>query len=332
MRSSETGAPLTPPFEPLPRIHTFSIHCRQRYGQAVGKIPLDLGIPCPNRAKGGCLFCQPASFTPYALRTTDSLYEQVQRGKRFLLRNRFRRYFAYLQQETPTAMPIRELVALVEPLLADADCVGLIISTRPDAIAEDLPGALAHLAIRTGKDCLVELGLQSIHASSLTRLNRNHSCADFVDAAARILDAGQLQLGAHILLGIPGESIPDMLATVRFACSAGVSALKLHHLQVLRGTALALLHARGQVPVFSVEEYLELLLHLLPLIPQEVVIHRLWATSHPHLLIAPAWQRHTGELSQTLQQMMHERDLRQGQQVALSAQQRGEEPEGVGAA
>jgi hypothetical protein len=96
-----------------PRIRTFSVHCRERFGRTVGKIPLDLGIPCPNRARGGCLFCRPASFTPFSLRTADSLDEQIQRGRRLLLRGRFSSYFGYFQQETPTALATEHLLPLL---------------------------------------------------------------------------------------------------------------------------------------------------------------------------------------------------------------------------
>lgn len=298
-----------------PRIRTFSVHCRERFGQTIGKIPLDLGVPCPNRSKGGCLFCRPASFTPFSLRTTDPLDEQIRRGKQFLLRGRFSRYFGYIQQETATALATTRLLALLAPLLDDPDCLGLILSTRPDAVADDLPAALAHLIDRSGKHCLIELGLQSIHPASLQLLNRNHSFEDFLAAVRRIQAVGSLQLGVHLILGIPGESEAEMLATVQTVCGLGIQALKLHHLQVIRDTPLHQLFSQGQVEVFSQEQYLELLLRLLPRIPAAITLHRLWSTAHPDLLVAPRWQSISGQLSQHLQRMMAERDIRQGQEV-----------------
>ena len=211
-----------------PRLRTFSVHCRERFGRTVGKIPLHLGIPCPNRARGGCVFCRAESFTPFSLRGADSLEEQVQRGRRLLLRGRFSSFFGYFQQETPTALATEQLLPLCAAVLAEPDCVGLILSTRPDAIAADLPPALADLCRKTGKDCLVELGVQSIHPRSLGLLNRNHGYGDFVDAVARLHAAG-LEVGAHLILGIPGESEEDMRASLCTVCALGVQALKLHH-------------------------------------------------------------------------------------------------------
>jgi radical SAM protein (TIGR01212 family) len=316
-----------------PRIRTFSVHCRENFGQTLGKIPLDLGIPCPNRSKGGCLFCRPASFTPFSLRTSDALTEQIRRGKKYLLRNRFTHYFGYFQQETATAMATTRLLPLLAEVLADPACVGLILSTRPDALADDLLPALAQLIERSGKECLIELGLQSIHPASLRLLNRNHSYEDFVAAARRIKAQKDLKLGVHLILGIPGESTADMLATVQRVSALGVQAIKLHHLQVIRGTALEPLFHRGQVPVFSLSDYLELLLNLLPHIPAEVTLHRLWSTAHPDLLVAPRWQRITGELSKQLLQHMMERGIWQGQQAGAtfgSTEKRGEHRGAVG--
>ena len=298
-----------------PRIRTLSLQCRELYGQAIGKIPLDLGIPCPNRAKGGCLYCRPASFTPFSLRSTDALAEQIRRGKEHLLKGRFRHYFGYFQQETSTALATEQLIPLLAQVLAEPDCQGLILSTRSDAIADDLPAALAHLVEHSGKTCLVELGLQSIHDQSLRLLNRNHRFTDFVAAVHKLHAVDGLEIGAHLILGIPGESEAEMLTTVQTVCALPIQALKLHHLQVIEGTPLHRLHTMGQVPVFTLETYLELLLRLLPHISPRIALHRLWSTAHPHLLIAPKWQCLSGELSKKLHRMMVERCLWQGQKT-----------------
>ncbi|HND00140.1 MAG TPA: radical SAM protein, partial [Myxococcota bacterium] len=234
-----------------PRLRSFSQECRERYGRTIGKIPLDLGLPCPNRARGGCLFCHPASFTPASLRPGDPLTEQIRRGKELLLKGRFRHYLAYFQQETCTALPTDLLLPHLDRVLADGDCLGLILSTRPDAIAEDLPPALARLCRDSGKDCLIELGLQSRHERSLAWLNRNHGYSDFLAAVERLSPHDQLRIGVHLILGIPGESEADMVDTLRSVCDLPIQALKLHHLQVIRETPLQGLYQQGQVPVFG---------------------------------------------------------------------------------
>ncbi len=301
---------------PSPIIRTFSAHYREKYGHGVGKIPVDMGQPCPNRVHGGCIFCRPASFTPSYLNNTEDLAKQVSAGKDNLLRGRFKKYFAYFQQETCTAVAVEQLLPALELLLADADCIGLILSTRPDYVSEQLLERLAELVKWTGKECLFELGLQSIHERSLQWLNRHHSFADFQDAVWRIKSVGCFEVGAHLIFGIPEETEADMLDSLRTVCELGVNALKLHHLQVIRDTPLQKLYRQGDVALFSLDAYIDFLLKALPVIPAEVTIHRLWATAHPGLLVAPRWNILTSHLSETLRQKMAIAGLHQGQAVA----------------
>lgn len=304
-----------------PRLRSFSQDCRERYGRTLGKIPLDLGLTCPNRAHGGCIFCHPASFTPASLRSIDPLPHQIKRGKELLLKGRFRHYLAYFQQETCTALPTGRLLPQLAQVLADADCRGLILSTRPDAIASDLAPTLAQLCKDTGKDCLVELGLQSCHARSLAWLNRNHGYDDFLQAVERLSGYDQLRIGVHLILGIPGESEADMVDSLRSVCALPIHALKLHHLQVIRDTPLHRLYEQGQVEVYGLEAYMALLLTLLPWIPASITLHRLWATAHPALLIAPRWNVVAAELSKDLQRLMIARNIIQGQALAGSTEE-----------
>lgn len=297
----------------FPLLRTFSFHYRQKYGHGVGKIPVDMGRPCPNRQWGGCIFCRAAGFTPAYLNKADELTDQVAAGKRHLLRGRFTSYFAYFQQETCTAVAVEELLPAFESLLTDADCIGLILSTRPDYVSDQLLERLAALVDKTGKECLFELGLQSRHERSLQWLNRRHTFADFADAARRITAPGCFELGAHLIFGIPGESRRDMLETVRSVCALGVHALKLHHLQVIRDTRLEILYARGNITLFAMADYIDFLLQALPIIPSDVAIHRLWATAHPELLVAPRWNILAGELSEILRRKMVAAGVRQGQ-------------------
>ncbi|MDH3346949.1 MAG: TIGR01212 family radical SAM protein [Desulfobulbaceae bacterium] len=278
-------------------ITTFSTHYRQKYGGSVGKIPLDVGVKCPNRRTGGCIFCQPAGFTPLFLDPNDSISSQLGKGKKDLLRRKFRFFLGYFQQETVTALSLDLLKPILEKVIADPLCVGLIISTRPDYIYSDIVAALNDLQRSSGKEILVELGLQSIHQKSLDLLNRNHSYADYQGAATLIRQTDGLQLGAHLIFGIPGESTQEMLSTVEEVCASGVDALKFHHLQVIRDTELHHMYQRGEVGVFTVEDYMKLLSQVIARVPQSVVIHRFWSTSHPDILIAPKWNMHAYELN-----------------------------------
>jgi len=298
-----------------PHIHTFSHHYRQKYGEPIGKIAVDIGLPCPNREKGGCIFCGSAGFTPGYLRAADDLKVQLTRGKASLLKGRFRKYFTYFQQETTTALETDKLLPLCDLALSDSDCVGLIISTRPDYIEDDFLMELSALLHLKEKECLFELGVQSAHKKSLKFLNRNHSFYDFTDAVKRISRYELFETGAHLILGIPGESEEEMAATVQAVCSAGIMAVKFHHLQVIRGTPLHDMYRSGKISLFSLEGYMYLLLKILPLVPAEIAIHRLCATSHPDMLTAPKWNILAAVFSKRLLREMKEKGIFQGEKL-----------------
>ncbi len=293
-------------------IRTFSYHYREKYGQPIGKIAVDIGYPCPNREKGGCIFCRSAGFTPTYLLKTDNIAAQIAKGKKSLLKGRFKKYFTFFQQETTTAIAAEKLLPICDLALRDSDCIGIIISTRPDYIENEFLSGLAAILESTRKECLIELGMQSAHEKSLTFLNRNHSFEDVRNAVQRIRDYTVFETGAHLILGIPGENEEDMIATVRTVCGMGINAVKLHHLQVVRDTPLHDMYVRGEVRLFSFEEYSQLLLKILPFIPAKVVIHRLWATSHPDLLVAPRWNILAAVLSKKLMGKMAGDGIYQG--------------------
>lgn len=287
-----------------PLITTFSSHYRNKYGGSVGKIALDVGVRCPNRDKGGCIYCRPAGFTPLFLDKKDSIGAQLAKGKRDVARRKFRFFLGYFQQETVTAMDMDRLGPILQEVISEPDCKGLILSTRPDYIDEGIVEALSQIQHQWGKEILVELGLQSIHPKSLHLLNRHHSYGDYQRAAHLITQRAGLQLGVHLIFGIPGESPEDMLATVDEVCGGGVQALKFHHLQVVRETELHRMYLRGEVPVFTAYEYMDLLTRIIPRIPPSVVIHRLWSTCHPDILVAPKWNLHAYELNELLHEKL----------------------------
>lgn len=305
-----------------PLLRTFSYHYNEKFGLPVGKVVLDPGETCPNREKGGCLFCSAPGFSPWYLLEKGEISEQVRRGKKHLLKNRAVHYLGYFQQENPTSTKQDRLLGMFAEVLADQDCLGLIVSTRPDSLSSNLLARLSDLLQETGKSCLFELGLQSMHEKSLRFMNRNHSYADFLKGYEKIKKFGCFETGVHLLFGIPGESLQDMITTVETVCKLKIDAVKLHHLQVLKNTPLQEMYENGEIKTFSRREYLDLLLQLLPLIPENIVIHRLWATAHPQLLVAPRWNVTATVLSAELRKTMSARGIRQGMACAASERNR----------
>ncbi len=292
-------------------INSFNRYYRSLHGQAVGKITLDAGQICPNRARGGCIYCSAESFTPYYLNRDDSIAEQLRKGKEFVRQRGYKKYFSYFQQETTTAVPLDRLGPMLREAAAGEDCLGMIVSTRPDYLDDDFLAAL-EARISSDKEVLLELGLQSAHDSTLKFLNRNHTYSDFEEAALKVKKHSALSLGVHLILGLPGESYDDMLATVERVCSLGCDYIKFHHLVVNRGTPLAAMHREGEIKLFTFAEYLAILAPLIGHIPRDVVLHRFWSTSHPTIELAPCWNLRSYELNNMLLKTMKERNLWQG--------------------
>jgi len=302
------------------RLNLFSHHYKTKYGNPIGKIALSAGVECPNRQTGGCIFCSPASFTPFYLQEGDSVGAQLAKGKKYLHARKFRQYFGYFQQETTTAAPETQLIASCSLVLSDPDCIGLIISTRPDYIESSFLQALRDLISCSGeKEVIFELGLQTAHDKTLRFLNRNHTFKDFVCAAGKIKQFRGFGLGVHLILGLPGESDDDMRETVSLVSRSGLDAIKFHHLQVISGTRLHQMYANNPFKVYSAREYMEILADLISFVPQTVVLHRLWSSSDREILVAPDWGGFGAhQLNQLLLGLLEKGDRYQGKALMQS--------------
>lgn len=303
---------------PPRRINLWRDYARRRWGEPVGKIILSTGIPCPHRAQGGCAYCAPESFRPYYLHPDQPPMQQLEAGRNYLRRLNVRCFLAGFQQETASADDWPCLAQAFQTAMKDPACLGLAVSTRPDYVDEDFLQRLEVLADAwRDKVLMIELGLQTANDLMLAALNRGHTTADFMAAAARIKARPRFALGVHLILGLPGETLDDMRRSVQLVVAAGVHHLKLHHLQIVKGTPLACRYAARPWPLPSPQEYLEWLCALLPEIPSSVVLHRLWSTCRPDLLIAPRWEWEPNRLYQRLDELMTTRNIRQGDACAL---------------
>ena len=297
------------------KINLFSSYYKAKFGKSIGKIALGTGEVCPNRSKGGCIYCAPASFTPYYLKVGNAIAQQLEKGEQYLETRKFRGYFSYFQQETSTAAPFKELAGKFKTALSGKNCVGLIISTRPDYLDSKLLEFLNEMVSVQGRqrEIIIEVGLQSAHDRTLSLLNRNHSYEDFVSACKLVKQFGNIQLGVHLIVGLPGEDKEDMCDTVKSVCSLGIDAIKFHHLQVIENTRLHQMYLEKPFKVYTAREYCAILAELLAHVPTNVVVHRLWSSSDPKILVAPDWGGLGGhQLKCILEEIMEERGLYQG--------------------
>ncbi len=284
--------------------HSRAHFWQARLAERVWRVALDAGLDCPNRDaaadRRGCIFCDPASFSPGRRWQSLSVTAQLDGGiRRIRTRRKAGRFLAYLQAGTNTYAPIESLRALWEEALAHPAIVGLVIGTRPDCARSEVLDLLEELAFRAPcGDSLppgieqpwisVEYGLQSIHDRSLRWLGRGHSYEDFVDAVGRSRGR-RLEIGAHVILALPGESREDMAATARELARLRIDAIKLHNLHAVRGTPLAEAVARGRVQLAEMDEYVACAVDFLERLPEGCVVDRLSGDAPSQYLLAPRW-------------------------------------------
>src|SRR5438445_2951825 len=299
------------------RYFAYNFYLRQRFGQRVHKVSLDAGFTCPNVdgtvTTGGCVFCDNRSFSPNRRLPRATVRAQVLRGVD-LLGRRFGvdRFLAYFQAATNTHAPVERLRRLYDEALDHPQIVGLAIGTRPDSV----PGAVLDLIEGYARDCYVclELGLQSIHDRSLDWMNRGHHYDAFVDAVARCRGRG-LDLCAHVILGLPGESWDDMLATADALAGLPVDGVKIHNLHVVRGTPLERDYQAGAIRLFELAEYVQVLCDFLERLPPGMVIHRLSGDAPPDYLVAPAWCRDKPAILRAIDTELERRGSWQGKRL-----------------
>ncbi len=272
-------------------VNTFGQALKRRYGERVHKLALDAGLTCPNRdgslGRGGCTFCNNASFSPNDRRPPD-VAAQLEAGRQVVRRRTgARRYLAYFQAYTNTYADVTRLRALYERALSAPDVVGLAVGTRPDCVPGEVLDLLAGYR-EAGFEVWLELGLQSAFDRTLARVNRGHDFAAYRRAVVAARGRG-LPVCTHLIVGLPGERPAHAQVTLSRVLDLGVDGLKLHPLHVVRGTRLAGEWRRGHYRPLALEEYVACAADLIERTPRAVVYHRLTGTAPPAVLRAPDW-------------------------------------------
>jgi hypothetical protein len=291
-----------------------SDYFRATFGGRVWKVSVDAGRGCPNRdgtiATGGCIFCNPVSFSPSRRAEPRPVDQQVREAvERLRAQRRAEQFIAYFQPGTNTHGPADELRRDWHAALGVPGVVGLAVGTRPDCLSDDALDLLADIARETWVS--VELGLQSTHDRTLDWLRRGHDFAAFADATRRGHRRG-LRTVAHLIVGLPGEGSAEVRQTADRLRELAIGGVKLHNLHVVRDTPLAELHTQGQVPLPGLAQYAALAVDLLERLPRACVVERLSGDAPPEYLIAPRWCRDTAAVRQAIEQEFARRGTWQG--------------------
>lgn len=294
----------------------FGTYLRNIFGCKVQKITLDGGFTCPNRdgtkGWGGCTYCNNRTFNPAYCHRHRPVKEQMQEGIAFFAHKYPEmRYLAYFQAYTNTYGSLEHLQQLYEEALQVEGCAGIVIGTRPDCMPERLLDYLQELTARTF--VLVEYGIESVDDATLVRINRGHDYATAVDAVTRTAARG-IPVGAHIILGLPGETRTDIMQQAVAISRLPLTTLKLHQLQLIRGTRMAQEYSKSpsDFHLFELEEYVETVVDYVERLRPDIILERFASQSPKELLIAPDWGLKNYELVEYVKRCMRERDTWQG--------------------
>lgn len=270
---------------------SFNKYLKDKFGQKVYKISLDGGFTCPNRdgkaGTRGCIFCSKGGSGDFAESREMSITEQIENGKKKVEKKiKSGKYIAYFQAFTNTYAPVEILRQKYEKAINHPDIVALSIATRPDCLGDDVLRFLDEM--NKIKPVFVELGLQTIHQKSAKYIRRGYDLSVY-DKAVRDLKKIGVNVVVHVILGLPNESENDMLETVKYVCESGANGIKLQLLHVIDGTDLAKDYEKGLFKTLEFDEYVNLIVKCVKIIPKDIVIHRLTGDGAKKDLIAPLW-------------------------------------------
>lgn len=296
--------------------HSLDYEMKRCFGTKVYRLALDGGMTCPNRDgtldHRGCIFCSSGGSGEFAAPVQDRISSQIENAITRISHKMGQApgaYIAYFQSYTNTYASTAYLRTLFTEAIEHPAVKILSVATRPDCLPADVLDLLSELNQK--KPVWVELGLQTIHPSTAAFIRRGYSLSCFEEACRHLQERG-ISVIAHAILGLPGEDREQMLQTIDYLGHSHIQGIKIHLLHVLKGTDLAAIYEKEPFPVFSMEEYIDLVIDCVALLPPDMVIHRLTGDGPKNLLLAPAWSANKRLVLNTLTRRFKERGITQG--------------------
>jgi radical SAM protein (TIGR01212 family) len=259
------------------RIFTYSEYLKKKYNRKVFRIGLSIGKTCPHRLhNGGCIFCNPKAFTGDYQWNSLPINEQIHQAKEKIQKTcKATKLLAYFQDETSTACAIDELKHIFNETLNHKDIIGIILSTRPDFISDEFIAYFATLQV----PFTLEIGLQTIHEKSLLFLNRGHTF-ELCDSIIKKCGKAGIEIGVHVILGIPGETFEEMKQTIQhISNNSFIKQVKFHNLVIYKETELYNIHEHEKIPIYSIEEHIANVAKLLPYLRGDIAVTRLFTSN-----------------------------------------------------
>jgi hypothetical protein len=300
------------------RFNAFSDYFRKVYGARMQKVSIDAGFTCPNRdgskGTGGCTYCDNKAFNPSYCTPSKSVTRQIEEGIEFH-RKRYRRaksYLAYFQAYSNTYASLDTLSDLFNEALRHKDIKGLVIGTRPDCVDSEILDFLKDLSGRT--ILLLEYGIESCYDKTLIRINRRNTFKEAVDALEASRSRG-LNIGAHFIFGLPGETREEMLKEAEIISEMPLKSVKFHQLQIIKGTKMEEEYSRNpsDFEIFTWDDYLDFIIKFLGKLNPAIVIERFTGEAPPRYLSREVWgKKRTDQIVGLIEKRLEELDTWQG--------------------
>lgn len=303
------------------RYHTWNYHLRHKFGCKVMKIALNAGFTCPNidgsKGFGGCTYCSKSGSGDFSGNPSDAILRQFEEGKAMMHKKWHEgKYMPYFQAHTNTYAPVEVLRDRFEGVLSQNDVVGVSIATRADCLENDVIDYLEELSKRTY--LIVELGLQSVFDETGKRINRCHTYEEFLEGYFKLKERG-INICVHLIDGLPGETPEMMIESARRVGALAPHCVKLHLLHIIKDTVLEKQYDNGEVIPLEMDEYVDIIVRQLEVIPPEVVIQRLTGDGARASLRAPMWSLKKFEVLNAIDTLMAERNTYQGERYEIQS-------------
>ncbi len=299
------------------RYNDYSSYIKRLFNERVQKLSINAGFTCPNRdgkvGTGGCTFCNNQTFNPAYCNNTESITEQLENGIRFFEpKYKAQYYLAYFQAYTSTYDSLDVLIERYQEALSNPRVKGLVIGTRPDCVSDELLDYLKDLQDK-GYYIALEYGVESTKNETLNFINRGHSFEDSQETIIRTAAKG-LTVGAHLILGLPGEDKTDMMNHAKLISELPLTMIKLHQLQLVKGTVMEKQYQNHPelFHLYKVDEYIDLVVDFLAVLNPNIIVERFISQSPAELLTAPRWGLKNFEFVAKVEKQLKIRDVRQG--------------------
>jgi len=301
------------------RYNSYSSYIKELFSERVQKLSVNAGLTCPNRdgtkGRGGCVYCDNNTFNPEYCKPEKSISEQLKQGISFFSKKYdTMRYLAYFQSYTNTYAKSEKLFKLYQEALSYPGIIGIVIATRPDCINDEILNRIQQMSEK--HYVAIEYGIESTLDTTLEFVNRQHTYQESCDAIIKTANKA-INTGAHMILGLPGEGREVILSHAKRLSALPLNTLKLHQLQIIRGTRMAEIYKNSPelFTNFSVDEYIELCLDFIEYLDPGIIIERFISQSPPEMLISPRWGLKNFEFVARLEKALESRNTWQGKRL-----------------